>query len=120
MFHPITSFVSLGECVSANTCAFGSVTKSQFCIKVSSNNSYVFFAICRVLLYRFVHFFDVMVSISRVEEVHTHQFDELAVHHDRGSDGPFVDVFSINNSLPPLLVQLYSNTVFVVVFFLIP
>ena len=51
-----------------------------------------------------------MVRISRVEEVHTHQFDELAVYHDRGGDGPFVDVFSIYNSLPPLLVQHNSNT----------
>ena len=57
-----------------------------------------------------------MVRISRVEEVHTHQFDALAVNHDRGGDGPLVDVFSIYNSLPPLLVQHNSNTVFVVVF----
>ena len=28
-----------------------------------------------------------MVSISRVGEVHTHQFDALAVYHDRGGDG---------------------------------
>ena len=115
MFHPITSFVSLVECVSANNYAFGSVTKSQFCIEVSSNNKYVSFAICRVLLDRFVHYFDVMVRISRVGEVHTHH-DALAVYFDRGGDGPFVDVLSINNSLPPLLVQHNSNTVFVVVF----
>ena len=116
MFHPITSFVSLVECVSSNTYAFGSVTKSQFCIEVSSNNRYVSFAICRVLLVRFVHFFDVLVRIHRVEEVHTHQFDALAVYHDRGGDGPFVDVFGINNFLPPFLVQHNSNTLFVVVF----
>ena len=83
MFHPITSFVSLVECVSANTYAFGSVTKSQSCIEVS-------FAMC-VLLDRFVHFFDVMVRISRVGEIQTHQFDALAVYHDRGGDGPFVE-----------------------------
>ena len=107
---------SLVECVSANTYAFGSVSRSQFCIEVSSNNSYVSFAICRVLLDRFEHFFDVMVRISRVGEGHTHQFDALAVYHDRGGDGPFVDVFGINSSLPPLLVQHNSNAVCVVVF----
>ena len=109
MFHPITSFVSLVECVSVNTYAFCSVTRSQFCKEVS-------FAICLVLLDRFVHFFRCEVSISRVVEVHTHQFDALAVYHDRGGDGPFVDVLSVKNSLPPLLVQHDSNTVFVVVF----
>ena len=72
MFHQTTSFVSLVECVSANTYAFGSVTRSQFCIEVFSNNRYVSFAICRVLLDRFVHLLDVMVRISRVGEVHTH------------------------------------------------
>ena len=107
MFHPITSFVSLVESVSANTFAFGSATRSQFCIEVSSNNKYVYFAICCVFLYRFVHFFDVMFRISRVGEI---------LYHDRGGDGPFVDVFSIKNSLPPLLVQRDSNTVIVVVF----
>ena len=88
MFHPITSFVSLVECVSVYTCAFCSVTKSQFCIEVSSNNGYVSFAICRVLLDRFVHFLDVLVRITRVREVYTHQFDALTVCHDRGSDCP--------------------------------
>ena len=76
---------------------------------------HVFFAICCVLLYRLVHFFDMMVRIYRVREEHTHQFVALAVYHDRGSDGPFVDVFSINNSLPPLLVQHNSKTLCVVV-----
>ena len=57
-----------------------------------------------------------MVRISRVEEVHTHQLDAFAVYHDRGGDGPFVDVFSINGSVLPFLVQHNSNTVFVVVF----
>ena len=75
-----------------------------------------FFAICRVFFDRFVHFLDVMVRISRAKEIHTHQFDALAVYHDRGGDGPFVDVFSINYSLPPLLVQHNSNAEFNVVF----
>ena len=69
-----------------------------------------------MLLDRLEHFLDVVVRISRVGEVHTHQFDALAVYHDRGGDGPFVDVLSIDNSLPPLLIQHNSNTVFVVVF----
>ena len=83
--------------------------------EVTSNNLYVSFAICCVFLDRFVHFLDVMVRIHRVGEVHTHQFDALAVDHDCGGDGPFDDVFSVNNSLPPLLVQHNSNAVFVVV-----
>ena len=116
MLHPITSFVSLVECVSANTYAFCSLTRSQSCIEVSSNNGYVSFAMCSVFLDRLVHFLDVMVRMSRVREVHTHQFDALAVYHDRGGDGPFVDVLGVNNSLPPLLVQHTSNAVFVVVF----
>ena len=87
------------------------MSKSQFCIEASSNNKYVSLAICRVFLDRFVHFFDVMVRISRVGEAHTHQFDALVVYHDRGSDDPFVDVSSVNNSSPPLLVQHNSNTV---------
>ena len=70
---------------------------------------------CCVLLDRVVHFLDVMVRIPRVGEVHTHLFDALAVDHDCGGDGPFVDVFSVNNSLPPLLVQHDSNVVFVVI-----
>ena len=34
MIHPVTAFVSSVECVFANTCTFGSGTKSQFCIEV--------------------------------------------------------------------------------------
>ena len=115
MFHPITSFVSLVECVPANTSTFVSMSKSLFRIEASTNCGYVSFAIFSVLLDRSVHFLDVVVRISRVGEVCTHQFDALAVYHDRGGDGTFIDVFSINNSLPPLLVQHDSNAVFVVV-----
>ena len=64
----------------------------------------------------FCTLFDVTVRISRVKEVHTHQFDALAVYHDRGCDGSFVDVFGIDKFLPPLLVKHNSNSVFVVVF----
>ena len=109
MFHPITSFVSLVECVPANTSTFCSVSGSQFCIEVSTNNGNVSFAISCVLLDRLVHFLDVMVRILRVEEVYTHQFNALAVDNDCGGDGAFVDVFGVNNSLPPLLVQHNSN-----------
>ena len=56
MFHPVTSFVSFVECVSANTCTFGSAARSQFCIEVSPTIGMYFFAICRVLLDRSVHF----------------------------------------------------------------
>ena len=91
-------------------------SRSQFCIEVFFNNGYVSFAICYVLLDRLVHFLDVMVRIPRVGEVHTHQFDALAVDHDCGGDGPFVDLFSVNDSVPPLVVQHDSNAVFVVDF----
>ena len=50
--------------------------------------------------------FDVVVRISRVGEVHTHQFDALVVIHDCCSDGPLVDVLH--------LVQHNANSVFVV------
>ena len=56
------------------------------------------------------------IRISRVAEVNTHQFDALVVYHDRGSDGPFVDVFGIDNLLPQLPVQHNSNSVFVAIF----
>ena len=49
-------------------------------------------------------------------EVHTHQFDVLSVNHDRGSDGTFVDVFGVDDSLPPPFVQHNSDSVFVVEF----
>ena len=81
MFHPITSFVSLVECVPAHTNTFISVYKSQFCIEVSSNDGYVSFVIFYELLDRLADFLDVMVRIPRVGEVHTHQFDALAVDH---------------------------------------
>ena len=80
MLHPVTSFVSLVECVSAHTFTFVSLSKSQFSIEVSTNYGYVSFAIFSVLLDRAVHFLDVVVRIS-------------------------VDVFSVNYSLLPLLVQ---------------
>ena len=64
----------------------------------------------------FCTFFRYDVPHIRVGQVHTHQVDALAVYHDRDGDGPFVDVFSANHSLPPLLVQHNSSTVFVVVF----
>ena len=104
MFHPVTSLVSLVECVSAHTITFVSVTKSHFSIEVSTNKRNVFFAIFCVLLDRSVHFSDVVVRISRVGEANTHQFDALAVDHDCVGDGTFVDVFSANYSLHPLLV----------------
>ena len=56
MFHPVTSFVSLVERVSANTCTFGSVTRSQFCIEVSSNNRYAFFFLQFVVCFSIVQY----------------------------------------------------------------
>ena len=50
-------------------------------------------------------------------KVYTHQFDVLSVHQDPSSDGTFVDVLCVDDSLPPPFVQHNSNSVFVVVFF---
>ena len=61
----------------------------------------------------FVHLLKV-VRIFRVGKVHTH--DVLTVHQDRGSDGTFVDVLSVDDSFPPPFVQHNSDCVFVVVF----
>ena len=69
-----------------------------------------------VCLDRFVHLLNVTVRIFRVGEVHTHQFDVLSVNQDRGSDGTFVDVFGVDDSLPPPSVQHDSDSVFVVEF----
>ena len=69
-----------------------------------------------MFLDRFEHFLNVMVRIPRVVEVHTHQFDVLSVNHDRGSDGTFVDVFGVDDSLPPPFVLHFSDSVFVVEF----
>ena len=99
MLCKITSFVSLVDSVPAHTNTFVSVSKSQFSIEISSNYGYVSLAIFSVL-----YIFSV-VRISRVGEVHTHQFDALAVDQDCGGDGTFVDVFSVNYSLLPLLVE---------------
>ena len=51
-----------------------------------------------------------------MEKVHTHQFDVLSVHQDAGSDGTFVDVLCVDDSLPPPFVQHNSDSVFVVEF----
>ena len=96
MFHPVTSFVSLVECESAHTFTFVSMSKSQFGIEVSTNYGYESFAIFSVFLDRSVHFLDVVVRISRVGEVHTHQFDALAVYHDRGGDGLHSLMYSVS------------------------
>ena len=91
-FQPVTSCVSLVDGVPAHTNTLISVSKSQFCIEASSNHGYVSFAIFSVLPDSSVHFLDVVVRISRVVEVYTHQFDALAVDQDCGGDGTFVDV----------------------------
>ena len=110
MFHPVTSFVSLLECVPAHTHAFSSVSKSQFCIEVSSS-----FVICCVLLD------DVMVRISRVclpsrvredtlISLMRWRLTTIVVEMARSL---MYSVSIIN--LPPLLVQHDTNAVFVVV-----
>ena len=115
MFHPVSTFASSVECVFTNTCTFNSVTWSQLSVKVSSNNRYAIFAVCRVRLNCSEHFLDVMVRISRVGDVNAHQFDPLVVYHGRCSDGPFVGVLGVDHFLPPHPVQHDSNSVFVVI-----
>ena len=97
LLHPVSSFVSSVECVFTNTCTFNSATKSQFCIEAYSNNRYAIFAVGRVLLNCSGTFFDVVVRISRVGEVRTHQFDALVVYLDRCNDDPFVDVLGVTS-----------------------
>ena len=80
-----------------------------------TNDRYAVSVVCRVFLNCSAHFFDVVVRISRVGEVHTHQFDALVVYHDRCIDDPFVDLLGVDDFLSPLLVQHDANSVFVVV-----
>ena len=64
----------------------------------------------------FEHLLKVVIRTFRVVKVHTHQFDALAVYHDRGGDGPFVDALNVNDYFSPPFVQHNSNTAFVIVF----
>ena len=57
-----------------------------------------------------------MVRISRVREVNTHQHDFLLVDRDQCCNSTFVDVCSPRDLSSPLHVQKYSNTVFVLEF----
>ena len=57
-----------------------------------------------------------VVRISRVVEVHTHQFDALVVHRYRCSDGPFVDVLGVDDFCRHFLCNIMPTPVFVVVF----
>ena len=92
LFPPLSVCV----CVFAHTCTFYSLSCSQLSIKVSSNNKNAILA-GSVFLDCSVHFVDVVVRVSRVGEVHTHQFDTLVVHHDCRSDGPFADVLGVDD-----------------------
>ena len=120
MFHPVSSCVSTVECLYTNTCTLNSVSRPQLSVEVSSNNWYAIFAGIRVLLNCSVHFLDVTASIPWVEKITTHQLDALKVYQNRCCDGWFVDVFAVNDFLSPPLIQHDSNSVFVVVFFLLP
>ena len=116
LFQPVTSFVSLVESVSAKTCTFHSFSKSQLSIEVTSNDGHVIITMRHVFLHCFVHLVNVMVRIFRVVKYTPHQFDVLSVDQDRGSDGTLVDVFGVDDSLPPPFVQHYPDSVFDVEF----
>ena len=57
-----------------------------------------------------VHLFNVHVRVSRVEEVHSGQFDASLIALDCG-DHPLADVLCLNDLSLPSLVQEYSNSV---------
>ena len=116
MFHPITSFVSLVECVPANTCTFYSVSKSQFCIEVVSKTMGMYllqFAVCfSIVLYISSMCWSAypewgkctLISLMRW------RFTTIVVVMARS----LMYLVSIN-IFSPLLVQHNSNAVFAVV-----
>ena len=60
-----------------------------------------------------VNFFDVVVGIPRVENVHAHQLDALLVDQSRRcDDGSLVDVLCVNDILLLLLVQCVRCHIF--------
>ena len=113
LLQPISSFVTLFECMRANTGTLHSVSWAQFGVEVSSHNVYAFLTGIRVLLDCSAHFLDAMVGIRRVVKVHAQKLDAMVVDRDRCSNGPLVDVFSVDDSFSPFLVQQNSNPVFV-------
>ena len=106
-FQPVTSFVSIVKSVSANTFTFRSFSRSQLSIEVFSNDGYVFVTVRHVFLDCFVHLLNVVVRIFCVGKVHTHQVHVLSVHQDRSSDGTFVDVLCVDDSLPTFCSTLF-------------
>ena len=58
-------------------------------------------------------FSTLLVSVSRVERVHTHPCNPLLVDCDRCCNGTFVDVCGLHDLFPPLLVQEYCYSVLV-------
>ena len=81
----------------------------QLSMEVSSNDRYAISVVCGVFPACSVHFFDVVVRVSRVGEVHTHQFDALVVDHDCRSDGPFAYVLGVDDFLSTFRVQHNAN-----------
>ena len=73
LFHPDPSFVGLSSCVFSNVASFRVYPRSRLNVEVSRDVSDVFSCVALVL-YVFVHLFDVHVRVSLVGEVHTGHF----------------------------------------------
>ena len=85
MFHPVTSFVSLVEFLSAHTITLHSFPRPARSSALKSppikGKHLLQFSVCfSIVLYMFF-------VVARVGEKYTHQFDALAVDHDFGGDG---------------------------------
>ena len=94
-------------------CCCNTNPRPQLSVEVPSYDFDALFGF-RVLLDCSVCSFDVMmVRVSRVGKVHTHQQHTLFVDCDEGCFGSFIDVVCPIDSFTPLLVQQYSNSVLV-------
>ena len=85
MFHFVTSFVSLVECVSAHIITLHAFPRPAPSSALKSppvkGKHLLQFSMCfSIVLYMFF-------VVARVGETYTHQFDALAVDHDCGGEG---------------------------------
>ena len=117
MLPLVSSFVSAVECVRANTGTPNSVSWPQFSVQVFSNNLCFLFDGIRVPLNCSVHF-STWWSANPVWWTYT----LISMMRSRSTKNVVVMarslmyLLSIEDSLSPLLVQLNSNSEFVVVF----
>ena len=91
LFHPITSFVRLVGCVLSYTCSLNSNAWDKFSVEVTADDQHVPRGLGDFLDH-VVCLLNMVVCISTVWHVHTHQGDTLRVDSDRGCSGTFADV----------------------------